>query len=282
MKKFTLTVALFCACSALAFAGPEPVAKEMAPAPPPPPSCFEGWYFGIHGGGILGKLDEETFAFEQTISPASGELPGVVDTVFDRSGKNDEWSWEAGFHGGYNWQRGNWVFGLEVDLSATNLERHDSADAFFVLPPGTPFIYDTAIDSKTELDWYSTGRLRAGYVFGDRFMIFGTGGGAVALAGVSESTLFRESTPFGGAVTELFRKDNNDIRGGWTVGGGFDICLSQHWMLNFTYLYMDLGDKSASTNVFVTSTRGRTFESHTSVDTELNFHIFRGGLTFHF
>jgi len=283
MKRYTLTLALFCACCPLAYAGSEPLpSKEIAPAPPPPTSCFEGWYFGIHGGGILGKLDEETFAFEQTISPASGELPGVVDTVFDRSGKNDEWSWEAGFHGGYNWQRGNWVFGLEVDLSATNLERHDSADAFFVLPPGTPFIYDTAIDSKTELDWYSTGRLRAGYVFGDRFMIFGTGGGAVALAGVSESTLFRESTPFGGAVTELFRKDNNDIRGGWTVGGGFDICLSQHWMLNFTYLYMDLGDKSASTNVFVTSTRGRTFESHTSVDTELNFHIFRGGLTFHF
>ena len=280
MKKFTLTVALFCACSALAFAGPEPVAKEMAPAPPPPPSCFEGWYFGIHGGGIWGKLDEETFAFEQTVSPAENNF--TVDTVFDRTGRHDESSWEAGFHGGYNWQRGNWVFGLEVDLSATNLERHDSADAFFVLPPGTPFIYVTAIDSKTELDWYSTGRLRAGYVFGDRFMIFGTGGGAVALAGVSESTLFSESTPFGGVVTELFRKDNADIRGGWTVGGGFDICLSQHWMLNFTYLYMDLGDETASTNVFVTSTRGRTFESHTFVDADLKFHIFRGGLTFHF
>jgi hypothetical protein len=31
--------------------------------------------------------------------------------------------------------------------------------------------YDTAIDSKTELDWYSTGRLRVGYVFGDRFYL---------------------------------------------------------------------------------------------------------------
>src|SRR5438045_8907113 len=100
MKKFTLTVALFCACSALAYAGSEPLpSKEIAPAPQPPNSCFEGWYFGIHGGGILGKHDEETFAFEQTISQAEGELPGVVDTIFYRSEKHDEWSWKAEFQG---------------------------------------------------------------------------------------------------------------------------------------------------------------------------------------
>src|SRR5437867_1749347 len=56
MKKFTLTLALFCACGALAYAGPEPLAsKEIAPAPMPT-SCFEGWYFGIHGGALLSNF----------------------------------------------------------------------------------------------------------------------------------------------------------------------------------------------------------------------------------
>jgi len=283
MKRFTLTIALFCGCCALAYAGPEPLAaKELAPAPPPPTSCFEGWYFGIHGGGIWAKLDEETFVFEQTISPSSGDLPGVVDTVVDRTRKNDESSWEAGFHGGYNWQRGNWVFGLEVDLSASNLERHDSATAFFALPPGPLFPFETTIGSKTELDWFSTGRLRLGYVLGDRFMIFGTGGGAVGLGGVSEVTGLSGSTPVGGAVTGADLRDDKDVRGGWTAGGGIDICLSQHWMLNFTYLYVDLGDSSASSSIFGTTGQGRTFEGDTRVEADMKFHVFRGGLSFHF
>ena len=278
MKRFTLTIALFCGCCALAYAGTEPMpAKEIAPAPPPPTSCFEGWYFGIHGGGIWAKLDEHTDVFEQTVSPS-----GTVDTIVDFTHHDDESSWEAGFHGGYNWQRGNWVFGLEVDLSATNLERHDAATAFFQLPPGPLFPFSTTIGSKTELDWFSTGRLRAGYVLGERFMIFGTGGGAVGLGGVTEVTGLSGSTPVGGAVTGADFRDDKDVRGGWTAGGGFDFGLSQHWMLNFTYLYVDLGDSSATSRIFGTTGEGRTFEGIGHVDADMKFHVFRGGLTFHF
>jgi outer membrane immunogenic protein len=278
MKKFTLTLVMFSACCALAYAGPEPMAsKEIAPVPAPPPSCFEGWYAGIHGGGIWAKLDEETFVFEETVSPA-----GASESAFDRTRNDDETSWEAGFHGGYNWQRGNWVFGLEVDLSATNVERHDFATVSFALPPGALFPFSTTIGSKTELDWFSTGRLRAGYVLGERFMIFGTGGGAVGLGGVSEVTALSGNTPVGGAVTGVSSRDDKDVRGGWTAGGGIDICLSQHWMLNFTYLYVDLGDSSARSFIFGTTGQGRTFEGDTRVEADMKFHVFRGGLTFHF
>src|SRR5947207_9651873 len=74
MKKFTLTFALLCAGGALAYAGPQPMtSKEIAPVAPPPTSCFEGFYFGIHGGGLLTEFDSKTSAFEISISDQDTE-----------------------------------------------------------------------------------------------------------------------------------------------------------------------------------------------------------------
>src|SRR5437660_421868 len=108
MKKLTLTLALFCACCALAYAGPVPTSsKEIAPVPAPPTSCFEGWYFGIHGGGVWANLDAETSAFEETLPPRGG---GFSESLFLETRKSNQTSGEGGLHAGYNWQRGGWVF----------------------------------------------------------------------------------------------------------------------------------------------------------------------------
>ena len=280
MKKFTLTFVLFSACCALAYAGPEPLpSKEIAPAPPPPTSCFDGWYAGIHGGGIWAKLDAETAAFEQTIPPNAG---GFSEFLFLETGKHDESTGEGGLHAGYNWQHEGWVFGLEVDIQGTDLQRNASVFDFIQLPPGTQYVYTTAIDSHAALDWYATGRIRIGHTLGERVMVFGTGGGAGGLTEVSEVTSVHESTPNGGIFTDQFSDRSRGIRGGWTGGGGIDFCISQHWILNFTYLYVDLGDETVGTNVFVTSGQGRTFDSETRARADFKFHVFQGGLTFHF
>jgi len=286
MKKFTLTLVLFCACSALAYAGPEPTAsKEVAPVPPPPPSCFEGWYFGAHGGGIWANLDTQTSAFEETLPP---RVFGFSESLFLATKKNDETSWEAGLHGGYNWQRGGWVFGFEVDIQGTDLQRNASVFDFIQLPSDeggleNDHFYSTEIHSKTALDWYATGRLRIGHTLGDRIMVFGTGGGAVGLTEVSEATSVIAVTTEGGSTSSrLLSSSDRGVQGGWTGGGGFDFCLSQHWTLNFTYLYVDLGDSSASSSFFGTSLQGRTFDSRTRATADFKFHDFRGGLTFHF
>jgi len=190
MKKLTLTFAIlgaFCAC---AFAGPEPMSsKEVMPVPVPPTSCFEGWYFGIQGGGIWAQLDSQTSAFEETHT-ASGS--GFSESLFVETRKHDEWGGVGGLHAGYNWQRGNWVFGLEVDIQGGDLQRNDSVLAFINLPTDEDEDFDhqysTEIHSTTKLDWYGTGRVRIGHTLGDRIMVFGTGGGVVGLTKVSEST----------------------------------------------------------------------------------------------
>jgi outer membrane immunogenic protein len=118
-------------------------------------------------------------------------------------------------------------------------------------------------------------------------MVFATGGGAVGLTEVSESTSVFASTTEGGAKSAFLTKGDRGIRGGWTGGGGIDFCLSQHWMLNFTYLYVDLGDSSVSSVALLTlpasnGTGFRTFDSVTRARADFQFHVFQGGLTFHF
>jgi len=282
MKKFALSFALSCACTALIYAGPLPMSKEVAPIAAPEPSCFEGWYAGVHGGGIWANLDAKTSAFEETLAPRGAG--GFNESLFLETKKNDETSFEGGLHGGYNWQRGGWVFGFEVDIQGTDLKRDASIFDFIQLPGGNSaeHVYTTSIDSRAALDWFATGRVRVGHTLGDRVMIFATGGGAVGLTELSEVTSVNENTRFGGVFSDTFRDSSRGVRGGWTGGGGIDFCISQHWILNFTYLYVDLGDEHVGTNVFVTSNQGRTFDSETRARADFKFHDFRGGLTFHF
>jgi outer membrane immunogenic protein len=284
MKKFTLTFAVLGAFCAWCYAGPEPLSgKEMVQPAPVPTSCFEGWYFGIHGGGILTEFDPQTSAFEATTGPRGNFNVDAFDASTRRNG---DFTWEGGLHAGYNWQRGSWVFGLEVDIQGGDLERNDSALAFIDLPSDedeTDTDYTTEIRSTTKLDWYATGRVRIGHTLGDRIMVFATGGGAVGLTEVSESTQVIATTTEGGTTSSpLLFTSNRGIRGGWTGGAGFDFCLTNHWILNFTYLYVDLGDESASSSFFGTSPQGRTFDSTTRARADFQFHVFQGGLSFKF
>ena len=63
MKSLTCLFVVSCACNAIAlvaFAGPEPMAKEIAPTPPP--SCdWRGFYIGVNAGGQFGAARIRTW-----------------------------------------------------------------------------------------------------------------------------------------------------------------------------------------------------------------------------
>ena len=288
MKKLALTFAMLCAACAFTFAGPEPMASgkdKVVQVPVVETPCFEGWYFGVHGGGIWANLNTDTAAYEETVSAR-----GNFESDFDFSGTDDKTTGEGGLHAGYNWVRGGWVFGFEADISGTNLNRRDSATAFIPLGQETSFddgfAYVTNIESKTALDWYSTFRPRFGHTLGQRVFIFGTGGLAFGLTEVSQTTSVFAATP-GGATGDVFNTSDRGIQFGWTVGGGLEFCLSQHWILNFTYLYVDLGDRDGGSSFSgSTNTEGsegeRTYFSQTVVSSDMKFHVFQGGLSFRF
>ena len=294
MKKFSLTLGVLCAGCALTFGGTERIqssSKEkevVEQAPVTLTSCFQGWYFGIHGGGLLTDLNSDVFADGVTTS-ARGDVTSASDFS---TGDNNNGVVEGGLHGGYNFQRGGWIFGLEVDVSVTDLHKENSALAVVPLDQegevSAPFEYATAITSKTDLNWYSTVRPRFGHTLGQRVFVYGTGGLAFGLTDVSEVTGVAAATPQGGTVSALLFDSERGVDVGWTAGAGVDFCLTDHIILNFTYLYVDLGDSSAS-SVFSGASAPvgngggvRTYDSTTHVSSDMKFHVIQGGLSFRF
>ena len=281
MKQLTLTFTILCLACALTFGGTEVSSgKEAVQTPIVEPSCFEGWYFGVHGGGVLTNLDKNTRVDEESLG-AQGN--GLV-TASDRVGSDDGTSWQAGLHAGYNWQRGGWIFGPEVDLSATGIDESHTALAIVDLPNGPPF--GTEIRSRTEIDWYSTLRMRFGHTLGDRVFVYVTGGLAIADAETrSQSSLFA-STSEGGATFANDVANSDDIRVGWTAGAGIDFCVSPHVILSFMYLYADLEDSNVTSEFHETSGPVefgvRTYDALTHSSSKNNFHVLQGGVSFKF
>ncbi len=66
-----------------------------------------------------------------------------------------------GVHAGYNFQRGNLVYGLEAGFNGTNMEGSDSCVILFTC--------------ERKLDWYATGVGRLGYTTGNT-LFYGFGG----------------------------------------------------------------------------------------------------------
>jgi outer membrane immunogenic protein len=281
MKQITLTFALLCGACAFAFAGPEPMSsKEVAPQPVVETCCFDGWYFGIHGGGIISNFDQHETVDETSLG---ADLNGFVE-AHARHGGDDGGAAQGGLQIGYNWCRGHLVWGIEADLSATGLDEVDTARAEVFLPNNNEIPYSTTIQSKATVPWYSTVRPRVGYVFGDRVMAFLTGGLAFGEADLRTQThlfAFRDEDPSIDRA-DAFHEDR-EIRWGWTGGGGFEFCLTRHVSLAFTYLYVDLEAAHDQTVFgFFSDSIPRRFDAVARASTDNNFHVFQGGINIRF
>jgi outer membrane immunogenic protein len=132
---------------------------------------------------------------------------------------------------GYNWQSGNLVYGVEGDIDWVN------GKSSAATPGGT--------QSSTKMDWMSTIRGRAGVTVSPRILAYLTGG--VALARFSDIWGFPPTT-------DVFT--SNNVRAGWTGGGGLEYMLDPHWTVRVEGLYADFGSKNAGIATF-----GSTYSS---------------------
>jgi outer membrane immunogenic protein len=114
---------------------------------------------------------------------------------------------------GYNWQFGQWVFGVETDLQYSGQD-----DTFIV---GT-----TAV--RNELDWFGTFRGRVGWAGWDRWLPYFTGGLA-----------------YGGRTLEVNGLSADDTAIGWAIGVGVDYAITPNWSARLEYLHVSLEDFSA-------------------------------------
>jgi outer membrane immunogenic protein len=111
----------------------------------------------------------------------------------------------GGAQAGYNWQSGQFVFGLEGDIQGNGAD-------------------DTFAPWKFSNPWFGTVRGRVGFAL-NNILLYGTGGLA-----------------FGEVRGETFGLSETHTSAGWTVGAGAEIGITQNWSAKVEYLFVDLSD----------------------------------------
>ncbi|MBA1139153.1 outer membrane protein [Mesorhizobium neociceri] len=195
----------FAFLASLAFATPA-LAADLSPLPTEPAAySWTGLYVGAEAGYLWGNS-----TYDGAGSPAG---PPFLSASVDPKG---------GFGGayvGYNYQfNGNYVVGIEADANFASADGDGTFPAF----PGPT--------ASSELKWFGSARLRAGYAF-DRFLPFVTGGLAIGH--------YSGATNILGVSTE-----NSDNMVGWTAGAGLEYAVTDNLIARVEYRYSDYGRKS--------------------------------------
>ncbi len=128
---------------------------------------------------------------------------------------------------GYDWQRGNVVFGALGELGMPDLT--DSVTAFSTTPASYTF--------TREVDWVGTVGLRAGLA-GERWLVYATGG--AAYAGL-EQTFTTSNT------VNTFVRSGDDKVWGYHAGGGLDLRIGERLSIGGIYSYISLMDEDKFT-----------------------------------
>lgn len=237
--------------------------------------CFDGWYAGFHFAGITGNSQLEAFARARVFD----DVLDLIAEDYDSVTGDTEWNPAYGVHLGRNFQRSLWVFGGEIDITTANGSSESMQTSAEAIAPGLGFVRVNAL-SGFELDWYSTSRLKVGYVFGkqQRLQVFATGGAAMGSMDFFGSGTF-ESTA-GGPVPFSFRRSNTQF--GYAAGTGIQYCLSENLLLSLTYLYIDLGSVQESVEYSDFIVDGPTFLANAGINGDVSLHVVQAGISVKF
>lgn len=265
------TIALL-ACTSLASAadlgGPYEYGGSIkdGPAIAAQPS-WTGLYFGGHVGWATGGWDLNL--------SAPGSWPVYYDSEFIPATRSvDDDSWLGGLQIGFNRQHGSIVWGVEADVSWTDLNANGS---FTDKPNGACAPNPcTKWDVNTSMDVFGTVRGRLGVLVSPQLLVYGTGGLAWGQADIKVAATHN---PLG--VTEPGPRVSGEYNHiGWTAGGGAEWMFAPDWTLKAEYMYVDLGkEKYVPTG---TTTPTSTTPWNEVIPAELDFHTVRLGLNYKF
>jgi outer membrane immunogenic protein len=196
--------------------------QPAAPMAYAPMFTWTGFYVGVNAGyNWSDSASKVRFSNGGLPLASAGLLPGSFDVGGD--------GFTGGVQGGYNYQIGQFVVGLEADINYVDSKKSQS----YVLPAIGVVGVSTA---QGELEYLGTVRGRLGFAY-DRALIYATGG--LAYGSVKGSSAF--SVP---ALAATWNGAKSDTRTGFAVGGGLEYAFTNNLTGKLEYLYYDLGKKN--------------------------------------
>ena len=205
---------------------------------------WSGYYAGDNLGAGVGRTDFTATMPGLTTSP-SDEIRGFV----------------GGAQGGFNWQNGPLVAGIEADVQYSH--QRNGVNAF-------------ELQVTNSLDFYSTLRGRVGYAM-DEWLFYVTAGGGYASTQTDVITAGACTFPMplacGPTVPASGTFSASNFTPLWVVGVGVETQIWDRWTGRIEYLYLQSGSIS---NTFAVS--GGTL----AVSQTMHDNVIRTGLNYHF
>ena len=192
---------------------------------------WSGFYAGGHFGYLWGRTHVEE---DGELTERNAATNGVVGGVL----------------GGYNWQIGAWVLGVDADIGWSNARGNGATP-----PPDD--ITTTHLQNRYDIDWTSHVRGRLGYAQGS-WLVYAAGGLAVAGFTFHPGDTVKETTTFGfddsanvivtGTTTDRTAHPSvSKTYAGFSIGGGVEHAFNSWLIGRVEYLYDDFGHKDYAT-----------------------------------
>jgi outer membrane immunogenic protein len=225
VRKFALLFAV------LSFSG-SAFAADMAVKPPLPPVVapsdpWTGFYTGGSIGARWSDVPWNSINFGAPFPAAASGNPASLDSTSVR----------LGGYAGYNLRIAPaFLIGVEGDIAWADNKK--SSTGF----PGEPFgagasgVGNDFVNAK--LGWDGSLRGRIGILVNPNWLVYGTGGAAWQQLTTSASCTAIGNSFCGVPVGE----SQSTTKAGWTLGGGVEASLGNHWFGRIEYRYADFGN----------------------------------------
>ena len=189
---------------------------------------WAGFYAGVNLGVVSDHSSQTGFKPADALNNyCFGGGGGDVGVSCNFSNSQTATGVIGGLQIGYNFQTGNWVYGLEADIDLSSARKTTTG----AVP--APYAFFGNWTAKTGVEAMGTARLRLGYAF-DRTLVYATGG----LAYAKMVNTFQAGSGTGG-----YSWSDTGWRAGYTVGGGVEYRLTDKISIKGEGLFYDLGHK---------------------------------------
>lgn len=171
---------------------------------------------GSYGDTVRTSSNADAFSPGFCDGTATGPTPGAGCTDDDDAGL------DIGLRAGYDWQRGNFVFGVLGEISRADVQ--DAVSGFSTTP--------ARYTMDREINLVAAVRARVGVSTG-AMLIYGT-------AGLARGDIDRSFSTSNGANS--FTERDNDMVNGRQFGGGIEWAYSDRMSIGAEYLWTSLDD----------------------------------------